>query len=429
MIAGDGAWVRMSGCWAGRLALVCLLVSALAACGGGGGDPAPTTPATPAASTPSQPTTPQPPAQPPSTPASQPPAEPPATKPGVMAISASMRLEPFPTTVEQYLAVAEEAVNLSYSAGSRGQMTTYTWKKLEPTQGSYAASEWQGLEWWMTQSQKRSQANYIGIQLINTTQREMPAGLEALAFDNALVKARFHALLDKLIGLYKGRIAYLSIGNEVDAYLRARFDAHDDQWGAYQRFYEDAVQYVHKLDPAIKVGVTATFDGALGQAPAQVKALNAKSDVLVLTYYPLQYDSSFRVTVRDPAVVADDFQRMLAVAGTRPLVLQEVGYPASAVNLSSEQKQAAFIRNVFAAWTQSAAPSVAPSAQRIPFLNFFPLHDFSAQMCADFTVYYGTTGAPGFTEFLCSLGLRKTDGTPRTAWPALLDAAKKANLP
>ena len=117
--------------------MACLLVAGvLLGCGGGGGH-ADSTQATPTALSPSQ--------------------------PGVLAISSSMRLDPFPSTPDQYLAVAEEAVDLSYSAGARGQMTTYTWKKLEPTQGSYDAKEWNGLDWWMTQSQKRSQVNYIGI--------------------------------------------------------------------------------------------------------------------------------------------------------------------------------------------------------------------------------------------------------------------------
>lgn len=399
---------------AGRLVIACLLFAVtLLGCGGGGGN-ADSTQATPAALSPSQPT-----------------VQPGAVKPGVLAISSSMRLDPFPTTPDQYLAVAEEAVDLSYSTGARGQMTTYTWKKLEPTQGSYDAKEWNGLDWWMTQSQKRSQVNYIGIQLINTTQREMPAGLDVLAFDNAQVKARFHALLDKLIGLYKGRIQYLSIGNEVDAYLRARAEAGDEQWAAYQRFYEDVVAYVHQLDPAIKVGVTATFDGALGPSLTQVKALNARSDVLVLTYYPLQYDAlTLAVSVRDPSAVPGDFQRMLAWAGSRPLVLQEVGYPASTVNIkSSEQMQAAFVRQVFASWSQSASASLAQAEQPIPFLNFFSLHDFSASDCASFTSYYGAGNIPGFGDFLCSLGLRKTDGTPRAAWSTLLDEAKKASLP
>jgi hypothetical protein len=131
---------------AGRLVLACLSFAvALLGCGGGGGH-TDSTQATPVALSPSQPT-----------------VQPGAVKPGVLAISSSMRLDPFPTTPDQYLAVAEEAVDLSYSAGARGQMTTYTWKKLEPTQGSYDAKEWNGLDWWMTQSQKRNQVNYIGI--------------------------------------------------------------------------------------------------------------------------------------------------------------------------------------------------------------------------------------------------------------------------
>lgn len=395
-----------------RLVAACLMIAvALPGCGGGGGDAGT---ATPTALSPSQPV-----------------VMPEAVKPGVLAISASMRLEPFPTTVDEYLALADEAVNLSYSAGARGQMTTYTWKKLEPTQGSYDAKEWSGLDWWMTQSQKRGQVNYIGIQLINTTQREMPAGLDGLAFDSAQVKARFHALLDKLIGLYKGRIRYLSLGNEVDAYLRARAQAGDEQWGAYQRFYEDAMAYAHKLDPAIKVGVTATFDGALGPSLTQIKALNVQSDVLILTYYPLRYDSvTYAVSVRDPSEVAGDFLRMRAWAGSRPLVLQEVGYPASDLNIkSSEQMQAAFVRQVFLAWSESASSALAQAEQPIPFLNLFPLHDFSASDCAFFTSYYGAGNIPGFGDFLCSLGLRKTDGTPRAAWSTLLDEAKKAGFP
>lgn len=393
MVPGYGLGMREAWRRTRRRAAICLFVLSLHGCGGGGGA------------------------------GSEPSAQPSSTgKPRVMAVSASARLDPFPATAEQFLALAEEAVNLSYSAGSRGQMTTATWVDLEPSPGTYNASKWWDLDWAMAQGQARKQVQFVGIQVINTNKRAMPSGLEALAFDSPQVKARFHALLDKLVGLYKGRILYLSIGNEVDAYLRDRAKLGDDQWGAYQRFYEDAVQYAHTLDPSLKLGVTVTADGALDYSPAQALALNARSDVLILTYYPLQYDkTTFAVSVRDPSSVATDFKRMLAFAGARPMVLQEVGYPASSVNLSSEQKQAQFVRNVFAAWSQAG--------EHIPFLNFFPLHDFPATECAKFTVIYGMAGAPGFTDFLCSLGLRKTDGTPRAAWPVLLDEAKKANLP
>jgi len=337
-------------------------------------------------------------------------------QPGVMAISASARLDPFPTTVDQFLGLADEATQMVYDAGARGQMTTYRWNELEPTSGVYSVDKFRELGMAMDRAQNRGLVQYLGIQLINTTARELPAGLSGLNFDDAAVKSRFRALLDRVITPYRGRIKYLSIGNEVDAYLRA----HPTQWVRYQRLVEDAAQYARSLDPDLLVGVTTTFDGAVGLSPTEVQALNAASDVVILTYYPLQYDAIQGVTVRDPAVVAADFQLMLNVAGSKPLVLQEVGYPASVVNDSSQSKQAAFVSNVFAAWTDSGG--------RIPFLNFFPLHDFPPSTCDDFEVYYGQAGVPGFKDFLCSLGLKTVNGTARQAWSTLLAEARAAHF-
>lgn len=335
---------------------------------------------------------------------------------GVIAVSASARLDPLPATAEQYAALADAAFELVFSAGARGQMSTWTWRELEPSAGRYDADTWRNVDNDIARARSRSLTQYVGIQIINTTTREMPAGLEDQAFDSVAVTGRFHALLDRLVGLHRGQIKYLSIGNEVDVYLRA----HPDQWTAYQHFYEDAVRYAHGLDPGLKIGVTGTAGGALGQSPIQLQALNTLSDVVILTYYPLQYDSQFKVTVRDPGVVHDDFRRMLAFADVRPLVLQEVGYPASLVNDSSEDRQAAFVSQAFAEWSAARG--------RVPFMNFFLLHDLTPKMCDDLGIYYGSAAAPGFKEFLCSLGLRTAQGVPRAAWSTLLDEARKAKL-
>jgi hypothetical protein len=345
------------------------------------------------------------------------PIVPAGSRPGVLAISAMPRLDPYPTSGEQYMSLAGEAFELGYGAGARGLMTTYRWTELEPDAKGYAPDKLKDWETALALTQSRGMVQYLGIQLINTTTRELPADIAGQAFDSAVVRARFHALLDKLIKPHKGQVKYLSIGNEVDAYLRAN----PTQWAPYQRFYEDALAYAHTLDPALQVGVTGTFDGALGQSPAELKALNARSDVLILTYYPLQYDAQFKVTVRDPSVVADDFKRMLALAGSRALVMQEVGYPASAENNSSPARQAAFVTELFAAWQAAGG--------RIPFVNVFLLHDFTPAMCEDFGVYYGIAGVSSFKAFLCSLGLRQADGTPREAWATLVAQAKAANLP
>ncbi len=99
-----------------------------------------------------------------------------------------------------------------------------------------------------------------------------------------------------------------------------------------------------------------------------------------------------------------------------PLILQEVGYPTSTRLGSSEEKQAEFVSNVYTAWK-------AKSSQ-ILFLNFFLMHDFAPTTCDDFTAYYGLPDNKSFHEFLCTLGLRKADGTPKLAWKAFVDGAR-----
>jgi hypothetical protein len=342
---------------------------------------------------------------------------PPVQKPGVLSISAFPRFNPAPTTTQETIDRLMEAFDLVYGAGARGQFTSFRWSGLEPTQGNYDAQQFSDLNAAITNAQINGMVEYVGIQVINTTSRELPAELQATAFDDPAVKAQFHALLDRVLTpANRGRIAYLSIGNEVDAYLRA----HPTEWPKYKAFYEDALQYAHTLDPNVKVGVTAIADGALMLSPSQLADLNAQSDVIILTYYPIQSISGV-TTVRDPSVVANDFVGMLNFAGAKALLMQEVGYPAAVENMSSEALQAQFVSNVFTAWKAAGG--------KIPFPNFFLLHDFTQQMCEDFATYYGAPTNTSFKAYLCSIGLRKDDGTPRAAWSTLQSEATQASLP
>jgi hypothetical protein len=222
------------------------------------------------------------------------------------------------------------------------------------------------------------------------------------------MKARFHALIDHLKPIIDQHVRYLSIGNEVDIYL----GMHPQEWASYGAFYKDAVSYVHANLPGVQVGVTVTFDGANATQAAQVATLTAVSDVYIVTYYPL--GPGYRP--RPPGTAGADIARMLALARGLPIVLQEVGYPSAALLGSSEQAQAAFLGGVLVAWGR------VPGA-RIPFLNVFALHDFSADFCRTLSSYYGLNGA-AFEAYLCSLGLRRADDTPKAAWEAVVSHAK-----
>lgn len=346
---------------------------------------------------------------------------PPATEvtPAVLSISALPRLNPTPTTEQQVIDIFLEAFDLGVDAGARGQMTTYHWSDLEPSINAYDTGELDSLDDAIANAIAHDLTQFIGIQMINTTQRELPAEFSATGFDDPAMITQFSALLDRVITPNIGKIKYLSIGNEVDVYLRA----HPGEWTGFKTFFDAAREHARTLDPDILVGITATAEGALTLSRNELLQLNEHSDVVILTYYPLDFGGDGTVTVRAPQSPVTDFTDMLAFADGKALVLQEVGYPASPLNASSEAMQADFIESVFSAWRNAA--------DNIPFLNLFVLHDFTAQMCADFTTYYGVAGlgnAESFEAYLCTLGLREDDGTPRQAWNTLLEQAAQADF-
>jgi hypothetical protein len=327
--------------------------------------------------------------------------EAPVNDPRILAISANPPMEPAPTA-QKAIQVFNETLDLVYRVGTRGIHLSDKWSTLEPSAGKYNLDDF---SYSINYLANRGFTLQLAIQIINTTAKETPSDLLNMSFNSKKMKDRFHAFFDALAPRLNRHVVYLSIGNEVDVYL-----AIHDEWVAYKDFYDDAVAYVHKAAPWIKVGVTCTFDGAMRNT-SEVARLNASSDVIVFTYYPLKPDFS----VRDPDAPLTDFPKMIALAGGKPLVLQEVGYPTSTALASSEQKQADFVANVYAAWKANAG--------RIPFLNFFALHDFTPQMCTDLTQYYGLRSNKNFYEYLCTLELRKVDGTPKLGWKAFVDGA------
>jgi hypothetical protein len=169
---------------------------------------------------------------------------------------------------------------------------------------------------------------------------------------------------------------------------------------------------VHRATPSLRVGVTTTWQGAVRKHPRKVAALTRASDVAIVTYYPIR--GNFEVS--GPAAPRRDFPRLLGLAGGRPLVFQEVGYPAARALGSSPERQAAFVDNVYAAWKREA--------RRIPFLNFLAMHDFSAEHCDDIARYYGRGDNQRLKAYLCSLGLRQANGEPKPAWATFVRGAR-----
>jgi len=289
-----------------------------------------------------------------------------------------------------------------YAAGARGAQTAAPWSSLDPTGATYdltmITNAYFGLN---------ALAGYgftsilINIPIVAIAARTMPADISALAFDDPTVISRYHDLIDQVVPFLNSSVKYISLGNEVDTY----FNTHGTEVTEYKTLIEDARTYIHSKKPNILVGVTTTFDGATLTHPADVAKLNENMDVIILTYYP----TSPGFIVRDPSTVDSDMAAMVSIAGSKPLVLQEWGYPSSSYLFSSEQLQSDFITNTFWSWQLYGS-------SRIPFISFFKRRDWDAAQCATLT-RQGPMNP--FYEFMCSLGLLNNNGSPKMAYTAL----------
>ncbi len=299
---------------------------------------------------------------------------------------------------------SSDAVGLALEAGCNGIFDPITWSTVEATPGTIDVAELgAGLD---LQRDAGFETIVFSVWMINTTAKETPSDLMTVAFDDPEMKARFHALVDALAPQLEGRVQYFAIGNEVDVYL-----AGTNGWAAFQSFFEDGAAYVREKLPGVKVGTALTLGGALAY-PSEVASLTSQADVMIFTDYALGPEFA----PLGPDHGADDLDTMVTIAAGKPVVVQELGYPAATLLGSSEADQAAFVANALERWQVIGGDAM-------PFLSFFMLHDFSQPMCDDFASYYGLGGDERFAAYLCSVGLRSNDGTPKPAWSALVDGA------
>ncbi|MFV1957999.1 MAG: hypothetical protein ACC662_01165 [Planctomycetota bacterium] len=306
-------------------------------------------------------------------------------------------------------------------AGLKGQDLFAPWDDLEPEPGRYETKE---LVRWLDICKVVGLRPYLVLGTIDTNNLRVPADLKdpkdplrlrpGLAFDSPEVVDRFAKLLAVVVPLFVERGGFfLSVGNEVDL-----FPLDEKGEKAFLGFLDGARRKVRSLEPRLGVGATVTF-GGLRRKPAFDAQVLRRSDALAITWYPL--DPS--MGVRDASVAAGDLDAMTRAAGGKPILLQEIGYPAGwepkAGNGSSPDAQARFVRNVFAA---------LPKHPQVRFLSWFMLNDFPKAAVDRLCSYY-RLHADRFAEYLGTLGMRRADGTSRPAYDAFVEGLHRVSGP
>jgi hypothetical protein len=284
----------------------------------------------------------------------------------------------------------DAAIAQAQSFGTTSVPFFATWASLETSPGVFDASLLAIVNAYYP---AKGLKNSFTIAPINTNVLEVPADLVGTAWDHPTMIARFNALQDFIFAQIPAvTLTAYCIGNEVDATLSTA-----PAVAAYKTFYEAARAHARTLRPGLKVGVTMTMFGLLGSSSALYASLNAASDVVAVTYYPLNPD----FTVKAPDQVQTDIDALMLQYPATPVFMKEIGYPSSATCGSSEELQRQFVVEVFKAWDRHAA--------RIPLLYFFLLSEWSQAQVDQLALYYGAA-TPEFKEFLRTLGLRTYAG-------------------
>ncbi|MBI1333434.1 MAG: hypothetical protein GC165_11215 [Armatimonadetes bacterium] len=277
-------------------------------------------------------------------------------------------------------------------------------------QGAYVSVKWSDLENDQPFNAKAMQdalgmAKFIGgdsivvcIKAVDTSVKSVPIAYATRKFDDPEVVKHWEDMLQQVIPLLPKQTKAIALGNEVDVY----FHNHPDELPSFMELVKTTRAFLKGAGVKAPIGMITSFDG-LQRHPDLVKQIQSGFDVTMMTYYPL--DQTFQVLPMED--VGRHFDSMLAVAGSKPLFLTEVGCPAGESNKSSEDLQAQFVAKVFDQLKQRGS--------KISFANYFMQGDYPNQMLDMFEQYYQFKD-DNFRSYLGTLGLRKSDGTPRKAY-------------
>jgi hypothetical protein len=247
------------------------------------------------------------------------------------------------------------------------------------------------------------------VNLIHTGVRgPMPGDLQNMDFDDPEFIQRFTDFILDVLERYP--VQYLSIGNEVNDY----FVKHREEIPAYKTFFLTVYDAIKVQYPDVMVAMTFAYHDAESQDALDIIQQLDLGDFLPVTLY--LYDQGFQFS-RDPVELELYINRILDLAGDKPIAFAEIGWSTAESLGGTQVDQAQFLSEAFRL--------LADHREQIEFLSWFSLHDSKLENSHD-AAFTFLTDRPDlardedfmvmFVDFLNYMGLRENDGTPKEAW-------------
>ena len=239
----------------------------------------------------------------------------------------------------------------------------------------------------------------LDLRPVDTAGVMLPDDLKGKALNDPEVIRRFEAFLDHVFAaLPDVQLNMLAIGNEVDTV----FANNPAQFAEYDDFLKQVIPYAKQKRPGVRVGVIVAYAGLTGKDAKEYQKLNARTDVVMLTYYPIKGDFS----TKQLPVFEQDLAKVTALYPNRQLYFTEIGYPSSEISGGSEAKQAQFIREMFSVWDKHA--------DTIAGLAYFMMGDLTPASIEQLTKYF-SVATKQFKATIGSVGLVTADGREKEA--------------
>ena len=308
----------------------------------------------------------------------------------------------------------QEALASARKSGVQVSHFYFHWGDIESAPGEF---DWTIADYIIEANALEELQLSIVVSIIHTSVRgRIPEDLIGLPFDDPVFAERLSSFLSAFAKRYAGRLHYLAVGNEVNNY----FAYHREEIAAYTSAFERSRDAIHAVAPGLPVGIIFAYHDAETLNATDIIAQLNRGDFVGYTMYLYNQGFHFR---RDPAEIGSYLDRMLTLAGDTPIVITETGWSTAVELEGSEEGQAEYVRQLFAA--------LAERQEKIGFVSWFDLHDSLQATCeSDALTFFEPGTEPdeesmqAFVTFLCHFGLRFSDGTPKQAWEEWLQQAE-----
>ncbi len=292
--------------------------------------------------------------------------------------------------------------------GVRASHTYFTWGDIETAPGEY---DWRVPDLLVDVLVLEGIRMSVVIDFIHTSvPGKVPADLEGLAFDDPRYIERASAFSVAVAEHFGDSLDYLMLGNEINIYLAQ----HPEQVAPFLSAYQAMRQAVHAAQPELPVGTVLAFHELMSAGDYGLIQQFSVGDFLAYTYYPHAPGFRYDGPTDGFGAVLD---AMIDQSGDTPFIVVENGWATSELLGSSEASQAEYIRNSFEA--------IAERRGSIERLIWYGFHDGERELCERGGLSFFEEGFdPGslgeswepFVEYLCTLGLRNFDGSPKLGW-------------